>query len=119
MAVSELLGGSVYVFLGITCVLMGFSAFVMGQALANTWKPVWHTLIYAALLGFADRFLNFSLFGGQLTSISGYLVDTMVLILIALVAYRYTQARKMVSQYPWLYRRAGPFGWRPREDVES
>jgi len=33
---------------------------------------------------------------------------------IASLAYRLTQARKMVSQYPWLYDRAGLFGWRTK-----
>jgi putative effector of murein hydrolase len=37
---------------------------------------------------------------------------SLVPILIALAAHRLTRARKMVNQYPWLYERTGPFGWR-------
>jgi hypothetical protein len=45
-------------------------------------------------------------------SASGYLIDLVVLLSIGLFAYHATRARKMVSQYPWLYRRSGLFGWR-------
>ena len=111
----ELLGVSAGVFLGLTVCVMGFAAYVTGQALANTWKPPWHAVIYAVLLGFGDRFLNFALFEGELLSLTGYLIDTGVLLVIAMVGYRLNLARKMVSQYPWLYQRAGPFSWRRRE----
>jgi len=36
-----------------------------------------------------------------------YLFDAVVIAAISLLAYRITLARKMVSQYPWLYERAG------------
>lgn len=111
-----MLGGSPLVFVGLTLVLMGFAAFMTGQAVANTWKPAWHAVIYGLLLALVARFLNFALFDGELLSASGYLVDAALLIGIALVAYRLTRARKMVSQYPWLYRSAGPFGWRRRDE---
>ena len=107
-----LLGTSVGVFIGLTVVVMGFAAYMTGQALANTWKPVWQAWVYGALLGGAARFLTFALFEGELLLLSGYLIDAGVLIAIALFAYRLTQARKMVAQYPWLYERAGVFGWR-------
>ena len=110
----SLLGTSIPAFIGVVVVIMGFCAFMTGQALANTWKPMWHAVVYSALLGFAARFLIFALFEGELLSLSGYLADTAALILIALFAYRISHARKMVSQYPWLYERAGLFGWRPK-----
>jgi hypothetical protein len=110
----SLLGTSLGVFFGITVLLMGFVCFMTGQALANTWKPVWHALIYTVLLGFADRFLTYALFQGTLLSLTGYLIDTAVLIVVALLGYRLTQARKMVMQYPWLYERTGPFSWRQK-----
>ncbi len=111
----ELLGVRFGVFLGLTVCVMGFTAYATGQALANTWKPAWHALIYGVMLGFADRFLTFALFEGELSSFSGYLIDTSVLVAIALVGYRLNLARKMVRQYPWLYQRAGPFGWRRKK----
>lgn len=100
------------VFIGVTLMLCGFAAFSTGRALAATWRPARWAVLYAALLGAVDRFLHWSLFDGQLLSPLGYLLDTAILILIALAAYRLTLASKMVRQYPWLYRRAGLFSWR-------
>ncbi len=119
MNTMSLLGTSMPVFVGLTVVVIGFAAFMTGQALANTWKPAWHAVIYGLLLGLADRFLTFALFDGELLSASGYLIDAAVLIVITLFAYRLTQARKMVSQYPWLYRRVGPFGWKSIDPTDT
>ena len=110
-----LLGNGVGVFIGVTVCLMGFAAFMTGHAIAVTWKPAWHAVAYACLLGLADRFLAFALFDGALLSLSAYLIDTAVLVAIALLAFRVGRAGKMVEQYPWIYERAGPFRWRPRD----
>lgn len=109
-----LLGNGPGVFLGVTVCLMGFAAFMTGKALAETWKPPWHAVAYAGLLGLADRFLAFALFGGELLSFPAYVVDSAVLAGIALFAYRLARARKMVEQYPWLYERAGLLDWREK-----
>lgn len=109
-----LLGTSVSDFLLLTVAIMGFAAYMTGQALANTWRPAWQPFVYCVLLGFADRFLTFALFEGELLSLTGYLIDTGILIAIAWFAFRVTQARKMVSQYPWLYKRVGLFSWREK-----
>jgi hypothetical protein len=109
-----LLGTGLGVYFGLTVCLMGFAAFMTGQAIAVTWKPAWHALGYTLLLGFADRFLAFALFEGHLLSLAAYLIDTATLAAIALLAWRLARARKMVSQYPWLYERTGPFSWRSR-----
>lgn len=110
----ELLGTTLPVFITITVVVIGFAAYMTGQALGNTWQPVGRLIFYCVLLGFADRFLVFALFEGELVSVSGYVIDTAVLIAIALVAYRFNRARRIVSQYPWLYERTGPFTWREK-----
>ena len=89
------------VFIGITLILFGFASLMTGQALAATWRPIGWTVFYILLLGFVDRFIVWSLFGGDLGSVAGYLVDTGTLLAIGLVSYRVTQVRKMVSQYPW------------------
>jgi hypothetical protein len=111
----ELTGTSLAVFIGVTLALFGGAAFMTGHATADTWRPGWHIFMYGAFLGVADRLLGFLLFGSELLSIAGYLLDTAILIGVALFAYRVTRARKMASQYPWLYERAGLFGWRERE----
>ena len=109
-----LLGTTLGVTFTVTVVVIGFAAYMTGQAPAGTWKPPWPVCVYCLLLGVGDRFLIFSLYDGQLLSPSGYLIDSVVLVAIGLFAYRVTLARKMVSQYPWLYERAGLFGWRGR-----
>ena len=109
-----LLGTSIPVFIGVTLCLIGFAAFMTGQALATIWKPVWQVAAYSFLLGFADRFLTWALFQGELLSLSGYVIDTAVIISISVSAHRLTLARRMVSQYPWLYERTGLFTWREK-----
>ena len=110
----SVLGNSLGVYVGLTMCLMGFAAFMTGRAIAATWKPAWHCLAYALLLGLADRFLAYALFGGHLLSPAAYLIDTATLLGIALLAWRLARVRKMVSQYPWLYERAGLLSWRAR-----
>jgi len=107
-------GTSFGVFIGITVVIMGFAAYMTGKAVAETWKPIGLLVFYVVLLGIGDRLLTFWLFEGELLSLQGYLIDTLLLLTIALVVHRLTLARQMVEQYPWLYRRAGPFSWREK-----
>jgi hypothetical protein len=49
-----------------------------------------------------------------LLSPAAYLIDTATLAAIALLAWRLGRARKMVSQYPWLYERVGWLSWRAK-----
>jgi branched-chain amino acid transport system ATP-binding protein len=90
-----------------------FAAFMTGQALAQTWRPYWHAVPYAALLGVGQQFLGYALFEGKLLLV-GWLVDSAILLAVVTLAYRLTLAHKMVSQYPWLYERAGLFAWREK-----
>lgn len=106
-------GTSIGVFIGLTVVLGGGAAILTGQAIAGTWRPAWQVMFASLGLGFADRFLVFALFDGELLSAGGYLFDTAVIMSLGLVAYRLSWVRNMVTQYPWLYERAGP--WRIRD----
>jgi hypothetical protein len=106
------LGAPLPVFIGLTVVLFGAAAAMTGQALALTWRPAWQAVPYCLLLGLGNRFLAFALFGAELFAPLGYAVGTAVLVIVCLFAYRVTRASRMVSQYPWLYERAGLFGWR-------
>jgi hypothetical protein len=92
----------------------GAAALATGRALARSWRPLWQALPYAALLAVADRFLLFALFGGELLSASGYAIAAAILVMAVLASYRATQASLMVRQYPWLYEKSGPLGWRER-----
>ena len=97
-----------------TVALFGGAAFLTGQTLAQSWRPAWQILPAALLLAAADRFLLYALFPAELTSLGGFLIAAAMLGAILLAAYYLTRARKMVQQYPWLYERRGPFGWREK-----
>jgi hypothetical protein len=95
-------------------VLVGPASFAMGHGIAVSWRP-WHRLVlYSALLSAGLRFLDYALADGDLWSIAGFLVGWAVQFAVASFAYRLTQARQMVRQYPWLYRRKGLLGWEDR-----
>ncbi len=112
---SAVLGDNPLVFIGLTCILFGGAAFMMGQALARSWKPVRQIFLYGLGLTLVNRFLVYALFDGDGLSIVGFVVDAIVICLLALFAYRMTQAYKMVAQYPWLYERSGVLGWREKQ----
>ncbi|MDP2738255.1 MAG: hypothetical protein Q8O82_05980 [Pseudorhodobacter sp.] len=101
-------------FFFVTMVIGGGASFMAGRALAATWKPIWLLVFYVLLLALAIRFFHFALFGGTLLSLQYYLADSVVLIGLALLGYRIKRVNQMVSQYSWLYERAGPFAWRDR-----
>jgi hypothetical protein len=101
-------------FFGVSVVLFGFAAFLMGQAIAETWRPVWQNVAYGLLLALGNHFIDCALFGKDWLSLTHYVVDAIWIIVIALLAYRITLARKMVQQYPWLYERSGLLSWRQR-----
>ncbi|HEY0835110.1 MAG TPA: hypothetical protein VGE72_14495 [Azospirillum sp.] len=109
-----ILGSTLGGFIGLTVIIFGFGAFMTGQVLAEGWKPPSAVIGYTLLLGVGDRFLTFALFGGPLLSISGFIVHTAAIGVIAFSAYQMARARRMVTQYPWLYERSGPFTWRQR-----
>lgn len=105
---------NVWVFVFLTVIIFGGAAFLMGQAIAETWRPAWQNIPYGLLLTVGDRFLDGALFGGDWLDIGQYVIDAAVIIAIALFAYRITLARKMVTQYPWLYEPSGLLTWRDR-----
>jgi branched-chain amino acid transport system ATP-binding protein len=95
-------------------------AFLTGQALANGWQPLWKVAPYAVVLAFANRFMDWALFNGDFETLAPYFDDWRIageivfLFVLAVAAHRMTASHKIVRQYPWLYRRAGPFGWREK-----
>lgn len=111
---ASILASDPAVFALFTVVVVGGAGYLTGQAVAATWRPVWQAILYGLLLGAADRFLVFALFDGPLLSVRGYVIDSAVILILSLAGYRLTRARRMVSQYPWLYERDGVFGWRRR-----
>ena len=112
-----LLGTSFAVFIGFTVVFTGGAAVMTGRALADGWGPAWQVVLACFGLGLADRFLVYALFEGQLLHLPGFLVHFVVITVMALIAYRITQVRKMIVQYPWRYERASLFAYREKAGV--
>jgi cytochrome bd-type quinol oxidase subunit 1 len=109
-----LLGGDSFPFLGMT-VLFGLAAVLTGRAMAETWRQPWQVMPTGLALAAAERFLLYALFGSKLWSLGGYLAASVLLLAAIAGSYYGARARKMVRQYPWLYERSGPFGWRPKQ----
>lgn len=100
--------------LSVTGLLGGGAAWFTGRAIAQTWRPFWHLLIYSALLGGAVRFVHFALFEATLLSAPSYLADALYLVAAGTLSWRIKRADQMATQYFWLYERAGPLSWRER-----
>lgn len=115
----NLLGTSLPAFIGVTVVILGGAAFLTGQAIAGTWRPVRQTVAYCMLLAAVSRFFIFALFEGELLSPTGYVIDAAVLVAIGLLAHRVTQVRKVTAQYPWQYERSGLLSYRERQVPRS
>ena len=101
-------------FFGVTIVLFGGAAFLMGQAIAQTWRPLWQIVPYSFLMAVANRILSYALFQGDLTAPGIFLLDWVAIAALAALGFRLTLARAMTRQYPWLYEPDGVFGWRER-----
>jgi hypothetical protein len=111
-------GPSLAAFLGVTLVLGGGTAWITGHALASNWRPAWQAVVYCLMLAAGTRFLMYALFDAHLLSGPGYGVTAAVLVLLGLFSFKTNRARKMVSQYPWLYRRRGLFAWVARHPAD-
>lgn len=111
---TALLGTSLGVFIGLTVIIAGGAAIMTGRALADGWQPAWMVVAACFGLTIADRFLVYALFQGELLSLSGFVIDFLVLVALALLAWRITAVRKMVNQYPWRYERTSLFAYREK-----
>lgn len=105
-------GESIAPILLVTFVLGGGAAVLSGRAIARAWRSRWPVIVVALLLGCAARFFHFALFDGELLSLGSYCCDTAIFLVLGMIAWRATWAAQMVRQYPWLYARSGPLGWR-------
>jgi hypothetical protein len=105
---------SIFLFILVTIIMGGWAAWMTGRAIAITWRPLAQLPLYVLILGLVVRFIHFALFEGTLLSLHYYIVDTIVLMAFAFIGWRYTRAGQMVTQYGWLYERAGPFGWKSK-----
>ena len=105
---------SVWQFFFVTCLLGGWAAWMTGRACAQTWRPYVSLVIYLLALGLAVRFIHHALFEATMFSLQYYIVDTIILVALGSLGYRYTRTKQMITQYHWLYERTSPLGWRAR-----
>ncbi len=102
------------IFLFLTLILGGGAAFMAGRGMAVKWRPIWMPLLAMVPLTLGLRFLHYALFQADLTSLHYLVTDFLILVVFAFLGYRMTLTKKMVRQYPWLYEKVGPLGWRTR-----
>ena len=110
---------SLGVFLLVSVLMGGGAAWLSGRAIAQTWRPLWHVVLYMLILALAVRFIHFALFGAKFLTPHYYLVDLAVCIGFGLLGFRLMRVRQMVTRYKWLNDRAGPFVWRRRDPTQA
>ena len=111
--------GSPWIFVILVLFIGGGCAVMAGRSLARGWAPPGLAAVYGLLLALAVRFLHFGLLRGTLLSPYYFAIEAVVLILLAYASFRATRAGQMATQYPWLYRRSGPFGWVPVNPADA
>jgi hypothetical protein len=100
------------VFFLVTVFLGGGAAWLTGRAAAQTWRPAWQVIVYTLILGFAVRFIHFSLFDGTLLSLHFYAIDAVFCLVVGLLGFRAARVAQMVRQYRWINETDGPLRWR-------
>jgi hypothetical protein len=90
------------------------AAWMTGRSLATDWKPIWNLIASALLLGAGARFLHFALYQAPFLSFGRYALDTILLAIVAWLAFQYTRTNQMTRQYYWLYEKASPLSWRAK-----
>jgi hypothetical protein len=101
----------------VTLVLGGGCALLAGRAIALTWRSIWVVVAAMIPMGLAVRFVHFALFNETLLAPRTYLVETIILLIVACLSFQRTRARQMVRQYYWMYEPSGPLSWRLRQDA--
>lgn len=114
MSVALVGGVSWAEFIFLTLGFFGWLGFMAASSLGQLWRPVWLIIPYGLSLAAACRVLEMMLFQGEVLSLRGFLVTAVYLLTVMLLSYRAAATKMMVTQYPWLYERAGPFGWREK-----
>jgi len=98
-------------FLFVTCLLAGGAAYLTGRANARVWGDDITLVVYMVLLSAATRFIHFALFDGSLLTPYYYLIDFVVITVIAIFGKRLTRARQMARQYGFEYERKNALAW--------
>src|SRR3546814_14738793 len=94
----SLLGASVTVFVGVTLSLFGGAYWLMVQAVAEPWRPVWQIIGYGAMMAAGNRFFLYALFDTWLLSLPDYLFNTALLVAFGLLAFRLSSQKRRLGQ---------------------
>ena len=105
---------SIWQFFFVTCLLGGWAAWMTGRACAQTWRPYSSLVAYLLVLGIGVRFIHHALFEGTMFSAQFYATDTIVLLILGTLGFRYTRTNQMVTQYGWLYERTSMLSWKSK-----
>jgi CDP-diglyceride synthetase len=96
-------------------VLIGFwTAWRAGKAAADGWSTYPLVIVYVLLLGLVMRFLHHALFDGPMLSPFYYVIDVVLLLIVATAGYRYRRTNQMVNNYYWLYERTSVSSWKKK-----
>lgn len=90
------------------------AAWMTGRSIASDWKPLWNLALAVLGLGFGARFLHFALYEAVFLSPARYLMDTLLLAVVAYIGFRFTRTNQMTTQYHWLYEKASLLSWRSK-----
>ncbi|MCA0432605.1 MAG: hypothetical protein LCH46_05020 [Proteobacteria bacterium] len=94
-----------------TVILGGGAAFLAGRAVASGWAPAWTLAVNMLVFTAGLRFLDYALFGSNLTSLQYYISHGLVVMAAAFFGFRLRRVEQMTTQYPWLYERSGLLSW--------
>lgn len=102
-------------FILVTLLIGGWTAWMTGKGVAESWGQVWpHLIIYTLILGIGVRFVHHALFYGTMFNLHYYIVDTIYLMILSFLGFRYTRTNQMATKYYWLYEKSGPFAWKAK-----
>ncbi len=88
-----------WIFLLVSVVMGGSTAYVSGRAIADTWRPLWHAFVYALTIALGVRFIHFALFDELLVSGRNYLADCIICCIAAYAGYALARRHQMQRQY--------------------
>lgn len=111
----EVVGASPGDFLLVSLAMGGGAAWLTGQAVAKSWRPLSRLVLYCVPLAAAVRFCHFALFNDELFAPRTSAAEVLFLLAVAALGFRHVRRRQMSMQYGWLFEPAGLLSWRRRD----
>ena len=114
----------VLTFVLVTIILGGAASMAAGRALASSWRPIWHCILYAVPIAVAAGFLHYALFAESVIplyaiakalfligeqpaaglaraiyDLRGFAVGFVIQTILAIIGYLLTRRKQMARQY--------------------